>query len=189
MSGPSLIISIFTGIGLAAAAGFRIFLPLFALSIAARMHLMPLNEKFAWLGSDIALAILFIATIVEIGAYLIPWVDHMLDAIAIPLAGIAGTFAVGATLTDLDPAVTWALALIAGGGTATAVQASTSTTRVASTATTGGLANPVFGAVESVMSFIFSLLAFVMPVLGVILLLVIGYFVFKIFRKKKQKSL
>jgi len=178
------LMSIFAGIGLAAAAGFRVFLPLLVLSLAAKFHIIGLNEKFAWLGSDVAVLILGIATLVEILAYLIPYVDHLLDMIALPLAGIAGTMAMASTLQDTDPALTWALALIAGGGTAAAVHTSTATTRAASTATTGGLANPLVSTVESVMSFLVSLLAVLAPVLAVLVLGLLFWGVYKLFKRR-----
>ena len=186
MSGVNIITGIFAGVGLAAASGFRVFLPLFILSLASKFDVLTLNEKFAWLGSDLAVIILGVATVVEMAAYLIPWLDHLLDAAAIPLAGIAGTIAVASLLKGTDPALTWTLAIIAGGGTATAVQGSTTVTRATSTATTGGLANPFISSVETLLSFIFSLLAILIPLVAVIFTALMLWFIFKIFRKKKK---
>ncbi len=186
MPGGEIIFGIMAGIGLAAATGFRIFLPLFALSMAAHSGFISLNEGFAWVGSTVALVILGVATVVEILAYLVPWVDHLLDVVAVPLAGIAGTLVVASTLTGTDPAVTWALALIAGGGTATAVQTSTSAARAVSTATTGGAGNPFFSAGESFMSAVFSILAFALPVLGIVLLAVVGWISYKVIKKVRN---
>jgi len=185
---PETIFSILIGIGLAASVGFRIFVPLFALSIATHFNVIPLNESWEWIGSSTAIIALGIATVVEIAAYLIPWLDNLLDSIAIPLAAIAGTAVMVSTVTDLDPVITWALAIIAGGGTATAIKTSTSTTRLASTASTAGIANPVISTVETGTSIIMSILSFVFPILAVILVLVIFWVIFmvlKLFRKKK----
>jgi len=183
---PETIFSILIGIGLAASVGFRIFVPLFALSIAAYFNVIPLNENWEWVGSSVALFTLGIATIVEIAAYLIPWLDNVLDSIAIPLAAVAGTAVMVSTVADLDPVITWALAIIAGGGTATAIKTSTSTTRLASTATTAGIANPVVSTVETGTSIIMSVLALVFPILAIILVLIIFWILFKVFRKKKE---
>ena len=185
MSTGEWLIGIMAGIGLAAATGFRVFLPMFMLSLAAHLHWLSLNPHLAWLGSKTALVILGVATMAEVLAYLIPWVDHLLDVIAMPLAGIAGTLAVAAVLKDTDPALTWALALIAGGGTATAVQTSTSATRVTSTATTGGLANPLFSTAESFMSLVLSILSIMAPLLALIVLLLIFWLIRRLFRRKK----
>jgi len=186
---PDTIFSILIGVGLAASVGFRIFVPLFALSIAAYFNVIPLNENWEWVGSSTAIIALGIATVVEIAAYLIPWLDNLLDSIAIPLAAIAGTAVMVSTVADLDPVITWALAIIAGGGTATAIKTSTSTTRLASTATTAGIANPIVSTVETGTSIILSLISFVFPILAVILVLIIFWIlfkVFKVFRRKKE---
>ena len=179
---PETIFSILLGIGLAASVGFRIFVPLFALSIASYYGIIPLNENWQWVGSSAAMIALGIATIVEIGAYLIPWLDNLLDTIAVPLAAIAGTAVMLSTMADLDPVVTWSLAIIAGGGTATAIKSSTSSARLASTATTGGVANPIVSTVESGTSIVMSVLALVAPVIAIIFAIVVLWLMFKVFR-------
>ncbi|MEZ4840773.1 MAG: DUF4126 domain-containing protein [Flavobacteriaceae bacterium] len=179
---PETIFSILLGIGLAASVGFRVFVPLFALSLASFYEIIPLNESWQWVGSMPAMITLGIATIVEIVAYVIPWLDNLLDTIAVPLAAVAGTAVMLSTAADLDPVVTWSLAIIAGGGTATAIKTSTSTTRLASTATTGGIANPVVSTVETGTSVVMSVLSFVAPVLAIIFVVIILYLMFKVFR-------
>lgn len=187
---PETIFSILLGIGLAASVGFRVFVPLFALSIASFYGIIPLNENWQWVGSTPAMMALGIATLVEIGAYLIPWLDNLLDTIAVPLAAVAGTAVMLSTMADLDPIITWSLAIIAGGGTATAIKSSTSTARLASTATTGGIANPIISSVESGTSIVLSILAFIAPVLAIIFVVIILWLMFKVFKwfkpSKKQ---
>jgi len=176
------LISIFLGIGLAASVGFRIFVPLFSLSLAAYFGIIPLNESWQWVGGTTALVTLGFATILEIFAYYIPWFDNLLDTIAVPLAAIAGTAVVVSTAVNLDPIVTWSLAIIAGGGTAAAVSSSTATTRAASTATTGGLANPVISTLEVGSATALSGLAIFAPAVAiavVVLLLGAIFFFFK----------
>ncbi len=188
---PETIFSILIGVGLAASVGFRIFVPLFALSIASHYHLIPLNENWEWVGSSSAMITLGIATIVEIAAYLIPWLDNLLDTIAIPLAAVAGTAVMLSTMADIDPTLTWALAIIAGGGTATAVKTSTSTTRLASTATTGGLVNPVVTTLETGTAIVMSVMSLLFPILAFIFVLVILWLIFRffgLFGKKKAKK-
>jgi len=179
---PETIFSIIIGIGLAASVGFRIFVPLFALSLASFYGIIPLNESWEWVGSSTAIIILGIATIVEILAYFIPWLDNLLDTIAVPLAAVAGTAVMVATVSNLDPTITWALAIIAGGGTATAIKGSTSTTRLASTATTAGIANPVISTVETGTSIIMSVFSIFIPILAIILVVLIFWILFKIFK-------
>ena len=174
--------SILLGIGLAASVGFRIFVPLFALSIASYYQVIPLNENWEWISGMPALITLGIATVVEIVAYLIPWLDNLLDTIAIPLAAVAGTAVMLSTSADLEPLITWSLAIIAGGGTATAIKTSTSTTRLASTVTTGGIANPIVSTVETGSSILMAILAFTAPVLALIFVVILLWLLFKVFK-------
>src|SRR5947207_805613 len=116
------ILSICVGIGLAAACGFRVFVPLLVMSIAARTSHVTLVSQFAWVASDPALIAFSVATAVEIGGYYIPWVDHLLDTVATPAAIVAGIIVTGSLLTHIDPYLRWTLAVLAGGGVAGAVQ-------------------------------------------------------------------
>ncbi len=101
-------ISAFIGIGLAAASGFRVFLPMFAVSLASYMGWIPMNENFQWLAGLPTLITTGIATVVEILAYYIPYVDHLLDTASVPLATIAGSIMFAAQFTDLGTFPTWA---------------------------------------------------------------------------------
>lgn len=181
------IISIFLGVGLAASAGFRVFLPLFALSLASYFGVWDLNDNWQWIGSLAAVLTLGIATIVEIFAYFIPWVDNVLDSIAIPLAGIAGTAVMVSTMADLDPVITWSLAIIAGGGTAAAIKGANAAGRLTSTATTGGVANPVVSTVETGTAVAVSTASIFAPFLAVVLVIIILVIIFRIYRRIRPK--
>src|SRR5262245_18615997 len=122
MSGMDTAVSIALGIGLAAAVGFRVFVPLLVASIAAYTGHLHLNESFAWLGSVTAMTMLAVAALVEVLAYFIPAVDNLLDTITGPLAVIAGTVVSAAVITDLPPLIKWSTAIIAGGGIAAMTQ-------------------------------------------------------------------
>lgn len=180
------IISICLGIGLSASVGFRVFVPLFALSLASYMGAWELNESWQWIGSVSALIVLGVATLFEIFAYYIPYVDNVLDSIAIPLAAIAGTAVMVSTVADLSPVITWALAIIAGGGTAAAVAGSTGATRIASTASTGGVANPIISSVETGTAVVMSAVSIIFPFVAVFLVILIVFFFIKIYRKFKS---
>lgn len=180
------LLSIFLGIGLAASVGFRVFLPLFALSLVSHFGVWELNESWQWVGSLAAVITLGVATIVEIIAYYIPYLDNLLDSIAIPLAAIAGTAVMVSTVADLDPVITWSLAIIAGGGTATAIAGSSSATRLTSTATTGGLGNPVVSTLETGTAITLSIFSIFLPVVGFILVLIVIFFIFRFYKKIKS---
>lgn len=185
-----IIMSICLGIGLSASSGFRVFVPLFGMSLASYFGILPLSESWSWLGSMPALVILAVASIAESLSYLVPFVDNLLDSIAIPLAGVAGTVAMAGSLTELSPAMTWALAIVAGGGTATAIKAGSATTRAVSTATTAGVANPVIGLAETGTAVGLSALAIFAPVVaGVVAVLGAVVFIWAMVKlKNRQKS-
>ena len=182
-------ISICLGIGLAAAVGFRVFLPLLILSIAAHYQQIPLNESWEWAGSTTAIITLSVATLIEIFGYYIPWFDNLLDTIAIPLATIAGTAVMVATMSDLNPVFTWSLAIIAGGGTAAMIKGNTSAIRLTSSATTGGIANPIVATVETGTSTVMSLLSVFIAPLAFVITLLFFFGIYKFYKKlKKNKS-
>lgn len=177
------IISILLGFGLAASAGFRVFVPLFALSLATHYGFVPVGDSFTWIGGMPAIICLGIATVVEIGAYYIPLVDNLLDTISIPLATIAGSVVMASTLIDLDPMIAWGLAIIAGGGTAAAITTSTAAARATSTVTTGGLGNNIVSSTETATASFVSILAIFAPIIAFIVVLLIIFVGIKSFKK------
>lgn len=183
-------ISAFIGIGLAAASGFRVFLPMFAVSLASYMGWIPMNESFQWLAGLPTLITTGIATVVEILAYYIPFVDHLLDTMSIPLATVAGSVMFASQFADVGTFPQWALALIAGGGTAAAISSGFAGTRAASTATTGGLGNSVVATTETAGAGIMSVLALAAPVIAfiiaILLIAAVLFFGRKIWRKFKN---
>ncbi|MDR3328393.1 MAG: DUF4126 domain-containing protein [Prevotellaceae bacterium] len=177
------IISMFIGIGLAAATGFRVFLPMFAVSLASYMGWLPQNEQFQWLATLPCLIATSIAMIAEILAYYIPYIDHLLDMIAVPLATVAGSILFASQFADLGTFPHWALAIIAGGGTAAAISTGFAGTRAASTATTGGLGNSMVSTTETAGAGIMSVLALALPVLAFVIAVVLLIFVVFLGRK------
>src|SRR5438067_3098081 len=134
-----LLLSVCIGIGLSAACGFRIFVPLLFMSIAANSGHLHLAPSFGWIGSTGALVAFGVATVLEVGAYYIPWLDHFLDTLATPAAIVAGIVVTASMVSDVSPFLKWTLAVIAGGGVAGSVQATTVLARALSFAGTGGL--------------------------------------------------
>ena len=159
--------SVMIGVALSATCGFRVFVPLLAVNIGTRAKdtdgqpLIDLAGGFDWLSSDIALMVFLVATLFEIGGYYIPWIDNLLDTIASPASIVAGTVITASFVTGLDPWLQWLLGVIAGGGAAGAVQATTVVTRAGSTVTTGGLGNPIVASVETSGAFLGSALSIV----------------------------
>ncbi len=159
--------SVAVGVGLAAAVGLRVFVPMLVLGIAGRAGWLPLGDDFAWLATNTGLVILVVATIVEVGAYSIPTVDNLVDVLAGPVAILAGIVAIAAVTSDLPAPVRWGLAVIAGGGTAGVVQSLTTIGRLKSTGLTGGLANPFFAAFELFGSAVIAVLSVAAPIVAI----------------------
>lgn len=180
-------ISAFIGIGLAAATGFRVFLPMFAVSLASYMGWIPMNENFHWLSGLPTFITTGIATIVEILAYYIPYVDHLLDTLSIPLATIAGSVMFASQFADIGTFPQWALALIAGGGTAAAISSGFAGTRAASTATTGGFGNSVVATTETAGAGIMSILAMAAPIIAFVVAIILIVVVLVLGRKLWRK--
>jgi hypothetical protein len=173
--------------GLSAACGFRVFVPLLIMSIAAQAGFLNLSPGFEWIGSWTATLAFAVATILEIGGYFIPWLDNLLDAIATPAAVLAGMLATASLLGDFSPLARWGLAIIAGGGVAGMVQASTVALRGLSLTTTGGLANPVFSFLEVLGAAGLSIFAILIPVTALILVVALILFVLsRVLRKKAE---
>ena len=181
------IISIFLGVGLAASTGFRVFLPLFALSLASYTGMWELNASWEWMGSLAAVITFGVATLAEVFAYYIPWVDNLMDGLALPLAAVAGTAVMVSTVADLDPLFTWSLAIIAGGGTASAIKGASATSRMASSVTTAGLGNPIVSTIETATAIVVSLASILVPIVGAILVILILIIIFGIYRKLRSR--
>lgn len=157
------LVSVAIGLGLAAACGFRVFVPLLIASVAARYGHLPLAGGFEWLGSGFTLIALASATVLEIIAYYVPWLDHALDLGATPAAVLAGMLAAASVLVGMPPALKWAVTIIGGGGVAGLIQGASVFLRLKSTALTGGVANPVVSTVELVGAVATGLLAILLP--------------------------
>ncbi len=175
------------GIGLSAACGFRVFVPLLIMSIASYSGHLSLAPTFQWMASPAALAAFSVATVLEIAGYYVPWVDNFLDSVATPAAIVAGTIVTASMVGDVSPFLKWTLAIIAGGGVAGVVQGSTVLIRGVSSAGTGGLANPIFATAELGGSILTSILALVAPVLTIGLIAVVLFILGRKFLQAKTQ--
>ena len=162
-------VSVALGIGLAAATGFRVFLPLLIAALAARFGHLPLNETFQWLSGTPALLTLGTAAVLETLAYYVPGVDHALDVVASPATIAAGAVASASVMTDVPPAVMWPVAIIAGGGIAGIAKGSAALVRAKSGVLTGGLANPVVSTIETAGAGGIAILAIALPMVCLVI--------------------
>jgi len=185
----NMLLSIGLGIGLAAACGLRVFLPLFIASLLAHFDLgdVGLRTGFGWLAEWPAMIALGVATVAELLAYYIPLVDHALDAVAVPLSTIAGTLVAMSSFVDVPPMPAWGLALIAGGGVAGLISAGTAATRLASTVKTGGLGNPVVATAETGGAIALSVIAWFLPFVALVLVLALVVVVVRWLLARKRR--
>ena len=188
-----IITAVAIGIGLSASCGFRVFVPLLVASIAAKMNIFPVNEGFQWLSSWPAIISFGTATVAEILAYYIPFIDNLLDTITTPMAVVGGTLLLTSVIPVDNEFLKWAIGFLFGGGAAATVQGGTVLTRLASTKLTAGIGNPVLATGEHVAAFGSSVLSLIIPlIIAALILLLIVYFISKygglIFRKKALET-
>lgn len=186
-------LSLCVGVALSAACGFRVFIPMLCLSVAAKLGWVGFDEGFAWIGSWPALIAFALATALETGAYYVPWLDNALDTIKAPAAMLAGTIATAGFLADVDPLLQWSCAVIAGAGTAGMTSLGMAGVRVVSTAATGGFGNFLVATFEWVASLCLAVLAIVVPVAAALLTLValafLGRYAWRfLFRRKRLEK-
>jgi len=187
-----LLESIGLGLGLGVAAGFRVVVPFWVLSAAALFAHVQLTDGMTWLGSPTAFIGLSVAVIVEILAYSIPWLDNVIDTVALPVAAVAGTVLMAIAANQLDPFAQWTVAIVAGGGAAATVKGLNGLTRLVSTATTGGATNLIIAGVELVGAVVISILALLAPVVMFVLVLacfiLLGRFAIKAFYRAQKPA-
>ncbi len=184
-------IGVFLGLGLAASCGFRVFVPLLITNIGSLLDLVHLSHGFEWMGTWPAFAIFLTATIAEICAYYIPWLDNALDTVSVPLAAAAGTLLSVSFMTELPPMVQWTLGIIVGGGTAAIVKTAAGATRLGSSASTGGFANWLVATFEHIASFVMSILSYLLPVImGILAVGIFAYSIYRInlWRKRRREA-
>ena len=170
-----ILLSLSLGLGLAAACGFRVFIPPLMMGVGSRLDLYSLEGSFVWVDDTWAIAIFTVAMLLEIGGYFIPWIDNLLDTVATPAAIIGGIFVTSASLEgELDPSAQWTLSVIAGGSVSGVIQLGTVATRAVSTGTTGGLANPVISLIEAVASILCILISlFLVAIIPIVIFFLI----------------
>ncbi|NCB39586.1 MAG: DUF4126 family protein [Erysipelotrichia bacterium] len=172
---------ILTGISLSAMTGFRAFMPPLILGILYRLFpdFVTINKSFAFLAQDPVLLALGVAAAAEFLGDKVPLVDNILDWLELP-AKVA--FSAILTFALVPGAAHWFYLLVAIVFAETAtltVHTGKTGIRAASTATTGGLANPVIGFIEDIVTFAGTVAAIIAPILAII---VVGYLVYRCFR-------
>jgi len=182
------LLNICLGIGLSAACGFRVFIPLLVMSIASLSGHLTLASGFEWIGTNPAILVFSTAAILEIAAYYIPWVDNLMDSISGPAAVVAGILVAASSILHMEPLLKWTLAIIAGGGAAAIFHGSTTLVRGASTALTGGISNHAVATAEIGMAAGLSILAIAFPLLGIVIIVALILLLAKKWFRKLVKT-
>ena len=182
-----MISAVLLGIGLSASAGYRVFIPLLIASIAGKLGWIPLTESFQWMSSTPALVCFATATVLEVGAYYIPVLDNMLDAVTTPMALVAGTLLTTSVLPVDSELLKWVSGILIGGGSAGIIQAGTSMLRLFSTKTTAGTGNSLIATTEHAVALGQSILSIFIPVVtGAVVLLFLAFLSVKILSRAKR---
>lgn len=176
------------GIGLAAATGFRVFLPLLVTGFAVRLGYVPVDDSFSWIATTPALLMLAVAAITEVIAYYVPVLDNLLDGIAGPIAVGAGIAVSAAVMADLPPMLKWTLAIIAGGGAAATMQGATTLLRGKSTIFTAGLGNHALATAEVVGALVMSFLAIILPYAALLAFAGLCWLAWRLLSKLKRRQ-
>lgn len=176
------VLAIFVGIGLSISAGFRLFTPLFVMSLATKLGWLELGTGFEWLSSTPALIGFGVAVVIEIACNYIPVIDNLMKTIAPPFALLAGTLLTVSVIgVDDSPFLSWALAIIAGGGAATTAQLTSTALRGTSTVTTAGVANPLVAVIEDIGAWLVSIVSIMFPILAVVVVILFIFLFTKAF--------
>ena len=192
MQEVTVIMATLMGISLAAASGFRVFLPPFLLSLAARFNVVwfldidLIGTQFEFFTSTLSIVVLGIATVAEFAAFYAPWIDNALDTIATPASIMAGVAMMAIVLEGNDPIIQWTVAIVAGGGVAATIQSATVATRGLSSTFTFGLGNSAVATGENVASVALTLIAILIPFLSALFVLLIVALLLRMKRKKKE---
>ena len=192
MDEAGVILAALMGISLAAASGFRVFLPPFLLSLSIRADFVEVDlvgTSFEFFETTPAIIILGVASMAEFAAYYLPWVDNLLDSIASPAAIMAGIGMTAIVMEGSDPVVQWVIAIIAGGGASATIQGATVSTRGLSSTFTFGYANSLVATSENVASVALTIVALLAPlVAGVFAIVIIFLMVRRGVRSEKQTN-
>lgn len=184
-----LLQSIALGIALAACAGLRAWLPFFAVGLSVRFGVLPLGDSFRFLGSNTALTVFALATVIELLADKIPVIDHALDALSTFLKPVAGmVLAASVMWTVDDPIVALALGVMVGAPASLVPHTAKATLRGALSPITGGLAAPVLSVLEDVIAFGLVALAILAPFVVAAGFVLFALVTGKFLRKKMTKN-
>ena len=166
-----ILLSLFLGTTLAAAAGLRAFLPLFLLGVLERAQLLApfsLGESFQWLTSDLAILTLGIATVIEMTADKVPAIDSGLDSVMTFIRPGAGALSVFAVVSSQDPLLAYVSGFVLAGGATLPVHLGKGFIRLGSHLTTAGAGSPALSLAEDAGAAGAITLSVLLPILALV---------------------
>ena len=150
--------------GLAGATGLNATLPLFIVSLLARLGLIHLAPPYDALETDIAFWGLLVLALVEFAIDKVPALDSVGHAVMLPVAATAGAILFASqtgTVTSMDPGLSVIVSLLAGGAISGTVHLTRSAVRpVANLALLG----PPMSLLEDASSAALTLAAALVPI-------------------------
>ncbi len=161
--------SVLAAFGLSGAAGLNPWLPLLVSAIRHRLDVVELGAPFDDLSGTGWLVALGALMALDFVGDKVPVVDHALHAVGTVIAPASGAV-LFAGQTGLETDVPSLVAIALGALTAGSIHLGRATARPASTAATGGVGNPVLSFAEDVGSGLLTAMAFLVPLLAVVLL-------------------
>lgn len=180
-----------TALGLGAAAGVNAWATLLVYGFLSRLYPNLFSGELAeFFASTPVLITIGIAYLVEFVADKIPVVDHVWDVIQTFVRPFAGAVLAFGSAKEEMPAAVMILAVVIGGGAALTTHMGKAALRGASTASTGGLANPFLSLIEDVFAFGQAVLAIFLPwiVLALLVGLVIVALIWSARRRRRADS-
>jgi len=184
-------LDLFSAFGLAGSAGLNAYIPLLLVALAARFPLnhplLNLTEPYNVMGSWWAIGIISVLLVIEMLVDKVPAVDTVNDVIQTFVRPAAGAvlFAANANIVnDIHPVLALGAGLIVAGS----VHVVKGVARPIVTATTAGTGNWLVSLVEDIVAFFTSILAIFLPILGALLLVVILFYGFRLYRRRKQRT-
>ena len=178
--------SVLAAFGLSGAAGLNAWLPLFASALLDRLDVVELAAPVDQLSSTGGLVLLALLTTADFVGDKIPLVDHVLHLVGTVVAPVSGAILFTGQ-TGLETDLPTLAAVLLGGITAGTIHAGRSTVRPVSTATTGGVGNPVLSLTEDVGSLVLVVLAFVLPLIALLLVIALAAGFFSLRRRVRPR--
>jgi hypothetical protein len=171
-----LLLGTASAFGLSAATGLNASLPLLLVGLAARFGLITLASPYDALGSTTALVSLGIVAVCEIAADKIPGIDSIVQIVQAPVTLAAGAI-IFASQQSMIEEVSPGLAIVLGVVAAGSVHALRTLARPLVNAATFGIGGPAVSVGEDAGAFGLTVLALAAPILGLVLLIAMLFFV------------